>query len=41
MEVLLSKIDFIVLPKKFDSEQSANNKLVTNTIARDKKLFTI
>lgn len=38
---LLSSINFIVLPKKFDSEQITNNRPVTNTIARNKKLKNI
>ena len=38
---LLSRIDFIILPKKFENDQRANNRPVTNTIARDKKLKSV
>lgn len=38
---LISEVDFIVLPKKFDSEITTSNKPISNTIARDKRLKNV
>lgn len=41
MQSLLDKIDFLVLPKKFETDALANSKPITNTISKDKKLKTV
>lgn len=38
---LIDKIDFIVLPKKYEAEAITGNKPVSNTISRDKKLKAV
>ena len=38
---LINRIDFYVLPKKFESSNTSSKTVVTNTIQRDKKMKTV